>query len=277
MAIIGTGSGCVPLWSLRYVWHDCFILSSPEADFIFDFWRDPAETDAASTGLPPCLRGRDASRPLYVFVSHHHKDHFTRRIFSWQHDCPHIHFIISKDTARFVRHLLRPDSIWKGDRVAPERVSVMTPGDVWTDGYLTVRAFGSTDTGCSYGLECAGKRFFHAGDLNAWIWKDESTPAEVRAAIRDFDAITATIAEAMPQLDLAMFPVDSRIGRDWYEGAARFVRAISVARFIPMHFGLGESAEELARRAEDARCFSRFAAPRGEYIFLDGSSSLAFT
>lgn len=110
---------------------------------------------------------------------------------------------------------------------------------------------------------------FHAGDLNAWVWKDESTPAEVNAAMNAYLECLRPIAEAAPRLDIAMMPVDSRLGRDYWEGAAELVRRIDVAHFFPMHFELADDAATLRRRHADAARFEAYANPdRGEYISL---------
>ena len=56
-----------------------------------------------------------------------------------------------------------------------------------------MRAFRSTDQGVSFLAEAGGTRVFHAGDLNFWHWRAESTPAEVAEARRAFDRAIAEI------------------------------------------------------------------------------------
>lgn len=283
---------------LKYIYHDCFYVETPEADLVFDYWREPISP--ASEELPSFLEGRRNDKPLYVFVSHHHKDHFVKSVFGWQRRFPNIHYILSHDTARFVRHMLNPDSLWKGERVATERVTVMRPGDEWSDGHVSARAFGSTDIGCSYAVEIAGLRLFHAGDLNAWIWLDESTDDEVSKALGDFKAVLRDVqaycaratgfTEPRPAsesgieisesrsglvacrpshgrreaaFDVAMFPVDDRMGREYWTGAKLFLETIPVRRFIPMHFAVLEETEnagaESLRRAQAAFRFDLYA------------------
>lgn len=254
--------------NLTYIWHDCFLLESDEATVLFDYYRDG---DASSPiAEPEFLTALRADKPLYIVVSHHHKDHFTRQIFGWKHIVGEVHYILSRDTEKSIRHLLRPDSMYRGVKPDSEQVTVLRPGESYSDGRLTVRAFGSTDIGNSYMVEIEGNRIFHAGDLNAWIWKDESTPAEVAAAIRDFMKVLETVrGECGERIDLAMFPVDSRIGRDYWEGAARFVRFFDVGVFVPMHFCLAGNAGQMIERVSDARSFSRYANPdRGIYVAL---------
>ena len=263
---------------LTYIWHDCFLYEDKRLAMVFDFWKDPLRmnTDAeASTEshLPVFLKNIDRGKPLYVFVSHHHKDHYVKEIFDWSKDFPCIHYIFSKDTAKFARHIISPTSTYAGTKPSPEAVTILKPGETYSDSLMKVEAFDSTDIGNSYAVETGGETIFHAGDLNAWVWKDESTEEEVNAAIAAFEKILDAIAQKYPVMDIAMFPVDSRIGRDYFTGAAMFVRKIDVRHFFPMHFGLG-TPEEQTKYQLDAAAVERYANPeRGEYICLQAPYS----
>lgn len=260
---------------IKYIWHDCFTVRTPECSVVFDYWKDPVVGEGKpsrfiESGDPSEMLPRDL--PLYVVVSHHHKDHFNREIFRWAALFPNIRYILSRDTMRMCRHVFSPDSVYAGPKVDSSRATVLRPGESFSDGVMKVAAFGSTDIGNSYIVETGGYRLFHAGDLNAWVWADESTSAEVRAAIRDFEAKLEPICRYLVEahdggcVDVAMFPVDSRIGSGYYTGAKIFVRAVDTARFLPMHFGLGDVAEQ-ARYERDALRFSLYANPdRGDYL-----------
>lgn len=251
---------------VTFIWHDCFFVETDKADIVFDFWNDPMADDGEA---PLFIRNRDARKPLFVFVSHHHKDHYTREIFSWTKEASDIHFILSHDTARFTRHLLSPTAVYSGPRPQAEQVTVLKPGEKRDLGIISVEAFGSTDIGNSYFVEIGSQRIFHAGDLNAWIWKDESTEQEVDEAISAFSGIIDSIKERHPELDYAFFPVDSRIGRDFFTGAAIFVHKIRVGRFFPMHFCLGETRKITERYMMDACDFQNYSnREHGEYIGL---------
>lgn len=256
---------------LTYIWHDCFVFENNQLIIVFDFWKDMTSRDDKS---PSFIEMADKAKPIYVIVSHHHKDHFTNRIFDWDSQFNHIHYILSKDVARHVRHLLNPDSLCKGIKPDPSHITVLQPGESFSDSRLRVEAFGSTDIGNSYCVTIGGLTLFHAGDLNAWIWKDESTEEEVNDAIADYNRILTSIAAAHPVIDYAMFLVDSRIGTDYFTGARMFVRAIDVRRFFPMHFGLGDSLEQQTKYRIDAASIDLYANPaRGEYICLQAPYS----
>ncbi len=255
------------MFELTYIHHDCFLMSTPECGVVFDYWFDPVAMDSE---YPEFLTDFPVEKPLYVLVSHFHKDHFNKVIFKWVRLHRNIRFIVSRDVARQIRYLLNPDSTYAGSKVDPEMVTVLSKLECFSDPLLTVQAFGSTDIGNSYAVtfKTSGLKVFHAGDLNCWTWRDESTPEEIRSAEKAFSSELRPIADAYPQFDVVMFPVDSRLGTGYAEGARTFVSTIDCKRFFPMHFTLGESHAELEQRRRDAINFSTYAAPHGEYIAL---------
>lgn len=262
---------------VTYIRHDGFLVETDRVNIVFDYWVD---ADGEDREIPRCLEKVDHAKPLYVLVSHGHKDHFNRKIFSWAERFTNIRYIVSSDVMKRIRHIVSESSVYRGPKVEASKVTMLRPGEAWDDREVVVRAFPSTDIGNSYMVTTDGLRFFHAGDLNAWIWKDESTEQEVRKALGDFRACLHDIKEYLlyigedmglngeAPVDYAFFPVDSRIGRDYFTGAAEFVKEVDVKRFFPMHFALGDE-EEQAQRIEDALRFDLYANElRGEYIPL---------
>lgn len=253
--------------SLRYIHHDCFILDSRDCTVVFDYWKMPG---TSGTTIPALI---DTEKPVYVLVSHFHKDHFNPEIFGWAREIPHIRYIISADTARHARKYFSKTSSYSGKlRTDKSLVTILTPGEEYSDCNIRVNAFGSTDTGNSYLVTFPdGRNAFHAGDLNAWVWRDESTPQEIDEALSAFRKELEPIKRAAPDIDVAMFPVDARIGTGYYEGASIFVREFNVGIFVPMHFCLGETPLQDTRFIEAAADFSLYRNPeRGEYIALTG-------
>lgn len=252
---------------LTYIWHDCFWLQSDSANVVFDFWKDP--TSPSPSEIPAFLKEADKDKPLYVFVSHHHKDHYSKRIFEWHSLFSDIRYIISDDTARHARHILNPGSLYSGPKPSPSAVTVLKPGESFSDRLITIHAFASTDIGNSYAVSLDGMTYFHAGDLNAWIWKDSSTSSGVEESLSDFGKILDSILMKYQSFDFVMFPVDSRIGRDYFTGAKLFVRVFDVRHFFPMHFELGEDAHQIRKFHLDAAKTELYMNPHdGEYICL---------
>ena len=126
--------------------------------------------------------------------------------------------------------------ILKRNRAGKEDAIYLKKEDSYEDHNLWIKAFGSTDSGISFLIEAEGKRLFHAGDLNNWHWKDESTPEEVAEAEKNYLKELDDLVKVTDKLDVAMFPVDPRIGTDFMRGAQQFVDHIKTNIFVPMHF-----------------------------------------
>jgi L-ascorbate metabolism protein UlaG (beta-lactamase superfamily) len=234
---------------LTYIYHSGFAVEDANFSLIFDFFRDTEDV---------FIRRHIATFPgrVYVFVSHWHPDHFNPDVMQWKDQRTDIRYIFSDD-------LLKRRSIdFSG-------VNFLAKGQVWNDDLLQVHAFGSTDTGGSFLVEAGGKRIFHAGDLNNWHWNEESTPEEAQACEDAFLEEIAFMAQAVDRVDVAMFPVDPRLGKDYMRGPEQFVDRIRTGLFVPMHFGSAyEKATAFRAYAERAGC--RFAAwkQKGEQLEL---------
>ena len=201
---------------LIYIYHSGFIIEGKEFAILIDYYRDTPESYVYRHFL---------KRPgrLYILSSHAHPDHFNPEILSWKSERPDIRYILSEDI-RDSQKACFHDAIF------------LKKGEEWNDDLLKIEAFGSTDIGISFLLDVADKRIFHAGDLNNWHWSEESTPQEIRKAEGDFLAEVKYLQQTAPSVDVAMFPVDNRIGKDYMRGAEQFVERIKTAIFVPMHF-----------------------------------------
>lgn len=262
-------------FSITYIYHDCFIIETGEAVFIFDYWKDPL-SGIENRDFPPLLEEINSGKPVYVLVSHHHKDHFSRRIFLWSQRIENIRYIVSRDVYKAVNYLFREDGNYKGFRPDSSRLTVMTAGDIFSDGIVKISAFPSTDIGNSYVVENAGYTFFHAGDLNAWIL-DEYDAEEKQQKKTEYQSIIDTIASRHHGFDAVMFPVDSRIGGDFSWGARVFVNRISCKLFIPMHFELVMEENQKEQRRKDAASFQLYARKDyGDYLQLAQTRSVVY-
>lgn len=208
------------MMELVYIYHSGFALLGEEFTVIIDYYRDSNEKPL--TGI---VHGKLLKRPgrLYVLSSHSHVDHFNPEVLTWRQEHPDIRFIFSKD---ILEHKL----------AKPDDACYLEKGETWSDGMLEVEAFGSTDLGISFLLHLGGKSIFHAGDLNYWHWKEESTSEEVLEAENAYFSELDVISQRTDRIDLVMFPVDPRLGKDYMLGAKRFIDRFHVGTFVPMHF-----------------------------------------
>lgn len=253
-------------------------METDEAVLIFDYWKDPLDQVERHNTFPTFLNEIDKKKHVYVLVSHHHKDHFNRKIFLWERILPQITFIISQDIFQSVNYLFRENGVYKGYKPSLSNVKVLKGGQIYKDSHLNVTAFESTDIGNSYAIEISGYTVFHAGDLNAWLWEEESEEDEIGKAKRDYKGIINHIASQYPYFDLVMFPVDSRQGGKYWWGAKYFVETIDTALFVPMHFELASDNNEKEQRRIDAAAFNLFARQDfGSYLQLASSRSRYIT
>ena len=182
---------------VTYLKHSGFAVHTGARQLLFDYIDGPFE--------------RDPSVPCIALASHVHGDHYDPAI------------------ARLA------DVCVLGEGIEPfPGAHGMKPGDALEIGGASIRAFGSTDCGVSFLVSCDGLNIFHAGDLNFWHWRWESTPEEVGEALRAYEAVLDAL-EGLP-VDLAMFPVDDRMGAGHDEGADMYLRRIRPRVLIPMHW-----------------------------------------
>ena len=213
--------------TVTYFHHSGFTVEVEDTLLVFDYWR--GEHD--DLPLAAQLKNQDFEgfKRVLVFVSHDHEDHFDEVIYTWDYQRLPITYIISDDLP------------------AGKRGKRVKPGDGLRIGDVDIRAYDSTDKGVSFYVTVNGLHIFHAGDLNLWHWREESSLREITQAEKDFYAAMAPI-ERLP-IDIAMFPVDPRMGGMYEAGANYFVMAVKPRLFIPMHWqGRAEVAASFARK-----------------------------
>lgn len=201
---------------LIYIYHSGFVIEGKDFSILIDYYQDTPDKE---------IHEKFLKRPgrLYILASHSHKDHFNPEILSWKHERPDIQYIFSED-------------IRDNGQACYHDAVFLRKGEEWNDDLLKIKAYGSTDIGISFLLDIEDKRIFHAGDLNNWHWEEESTPEEVREAEDNYLRELETLARDTDYVDLALFPVDPRLGKDYTRGARQFIDRIKTRQFAPMHF-----------------------------------------
>lgn len=212
-----------------YHYHSGFSVQVGGTLLIFDYWRAKDGLCRRSAGLR-----RHSSRRLKrftLFISHAHPDHLDPIVYTWESEGLPITYIVSSDMPVGTR----------GKRLAPLQEKELSPD-------ITVKAFQSTDLGVAFLVRAYGMNIFHAGDLNLWHWRQESTLREIEAAENAFyEAIEPIKGE---RIDVCMFPVDPRQGLMYDAGANHFILTMKPRVFIPMHWQeRPEVAIDFARRA----------------------------
>ncbi len=233
---------------ITFLAHSGFLVEWEHFYALFDWWKG---------ALPPLRQ----DKPLLVFVSHSHEDHFDKHIFTLLAEHPDTRYILSHDvrlatrrweklgmTAEIFAHVtsIRADSILPLDALG-------TP--------LTVRTIPSTDAGVAFLLSAEGKLVYHAGDNNWWHWEDEgrqyctNMAANYRRSIaRLADAVRDEHADCgcAPVIDAAMVPLDPRLEDGYDLGISYLLEQIPVGKLFPMHVWEKFDWIERYRRAHPA-------------------------
>ena len=203
------------MMKLTYLFHSGFLLEADGFAVVFDYYREGRAL------LDELLR---RGQPLYVLVSHEHRDHYNPEVLSWYRQNSQVCYLFPGEMEGRRELADLPHAVF------------LSRGESYADERLQVTAFGSTDLGASYEVVIGKCTVFHAGDLNNWHWADESTEAEVREAEEAYRAELDYLARRVTRFDVAMFPVDARLGSDYMRGARQFVERFEVGVFVPMHF-----------------------------------------
>jgi len=215
-----------------YHYHSGFSVQVGGTLLIFDYWE--GENRSLSEVGRINSKFLSAFEKIYVFISHAHPDHLDPVVYMWEKEGLPVTYIVADDMPVGTR----------GKRAKPGQIRRLSE-------HVTVKAFESTDLGVAFLVEAYGVNIFHAGDLNLWHWRQESTLREIEAAEKAFYQAMEPIRSE--RIDVAMFPVDPRQGMMYDAGANHFVLTIKPRVFIPMHWqDRDEVAIDFARRARNS-------------------------
>lgn len=158
-----------------------------------------------------------SDKPLYVFVSHKHQDHYNPEVFEKTKGFKNRTFILAneiKQTPIHVIHMHHDETIHVDD--------------------MTISTLLSTDSGVAFIVEAEDKVIYHAGDLHLWLWEDDSEQ-EAKMMRGSFMAEMKKIKDR--HFDLAFLVLDPRQGDELAcEGLEIFNEWTDTSVIFPMHF-----------------------------------------
>ena len=207
---------------VTYIYHSGFLVELDTMYLLFDYYKGE---------LP---EWKDA-KPLYVFASHAHQDHFNPQIFALTRTHKKVHYILSKDIKLTPRKCEREKItaedlekvIWLK---AAEKELFNLDGLEETE--LCVETFQSTDRGVAFLVQAEGKQIFHAGDLNWWIWeeKDKCYNNNMTARfLRELEKLQGR------EIDVAFLPLDPRQEIYYAKGIEKYREVMKIRHIFPMH------------------------------------------
>ena len=193
-----------------YPGHNGFLVETETHLLLFDYFR----------GDLSVLDDKPADKPLYVFASHAHGDHFNPDIFKLRGGRRDVHYLLSFDI--------------EGRTEACDDISYLEADRTYDiPGLGTVETFLSTDEGVAFLVSTEDAVIYHAGDLHWWDWEGED-PGWLAEQERVFKQETGKLAGK--QIDIAFAVLDDRLEDNYAEGLNRFLAVCRPRYVFPMHF-----------------------------------------
>lgn len=196
--------------NVTYIQHSCFLVETDSCYYLFDYHKG---------SLPE----PDTAKPIFVLSSHAHTDHYNPEIFP----------------------LLKASGMQQISAILSDDISVpvdvttlsVSPGKVYClSDQQTVTTFRSTDQGVAYLIEDGQMLLYHAGDLNDWVWEEETDDYN-RQMTTDYRKQMRLLAQALKgrEIDTAFVALDPRQGKDYDRGLCHFLEHIPAGKVYPMH------------------------------------------
>ena len=212
---------------IDYLGHSGFLVETDDVLMLFDY-------EHGDLGV---LAHKPAEKPLYVFVSHVHGDHFNPAVFTLK--------------GRTVRYILAFDL--KGDARVPQDKDVrFVDADSTYDiaGLGTVETLLSTDEGVAFLVRTKDAVLYHAGDLHWWDW-----PGEDPAWLMDQQTVYRREIERLRgiPIDAAFVVLDDRLEENYAKGLILFLEICRPRYALPMHFWQDRSVIDRFRQLPAAR------------------------
>lgn len=206
---------------ITYIHHSSFFVELDEASLLFDYYE----------GQLPAM---DKEKPLVVFASHVHGDHYSPVIFDLAEEHPKTVYILSSDIKRKNLPdglLSRIYSLKDGEKVTLDLENLCMGKNA--RGQMAIETFKSTDEGVAFWITCGGKEIYHAGDLNNWWWEGESKAWNHNISANYKREIEKMAGRAA---DVAFVPLDPRQEQWFYLGMDQFMEKVNAKAVFPMHF-----------------------------------------
>ena len=194
-----------------YIHHSCFLVETDRFYYLFDYEKGH-------------LPEMNVTKPVYVLSSHGHADHYNAEIFS----------LLASLGMQHIRAVLSDDIEVPADintlQVSPGKEYALGPQQKLT-------TFRSTDMGVAFLIEDQKKLIYHAGDLNDWVWEEESDSYNEQMSI-DYRKQIRLLSEKLNhrEIDVAFVVLDPRQGKDYDRGLCFFLENISAKQVYPMHY-----------------------------------------
>lgn len=201
---------------ITYLSHSGFLIESESAYLLFDYYK----------GEIPVLK---KEKPLAIFVSHSHHDHYNKDIFQLFHQMTHVTYYLSDD----IKTDTLPEHLKNNSSSEREEVIFLGPDEKLSHGGLEIETLLSTDEGVAFQVDLDGQRLFHAGDLHWWHWigdPDSENEERKKKFIHEINKIEGRY------FDAAFLVLDPRQEEAFDWGFDYFMKHTHTKAAFPMHF-----------------------------------------
>lgn len=212
-----------------YIGHSGFLVETERVCMLFDCIAHDAseEVKAYHTGTLPEL---SQDKPIVVFVSHKHQDHYSTGIWELRKQYPAVFYVLGKDislSAGYRKKLGLTDSDMGSVLRAYANQTYELP-----EFDMKIETLKSTDQGVAYYVTVDGYTLYHAGDLHAWYWEGEGK-GYVKQMQNAFEKELQYLKDRVT--DVAFLLLDPRMEENAYIGIDRYLETMKVKHTFPMH------------------------------------------
>jgi L-ascorbate metabolism protein UlaG (beta-lactamase superfamily) len=206
---------------ITYIGHSGFLIEWDTCYWLFDYYKGD-------------IPEMDIKKKIIIFSSHNHGDHFNPEIFKLNDKYNDTLYVLSSDIKMTKEYCQK---IGVTEDILNKIISVKPSNEYEVQdknkNSIILKTLKSTDRGVAFLLQYQEKTIFHAGDLNLWIWKEESK--------QNNNNMTAMFHKQMNILkdipiDIAFAPLDPRQEEWYYLGLEELLNTAKVRYVFPMHF-----------------------------------------
>lgn len=206
---------------ITYIHHSSFSVETDDFTLLFDYYK----------GTLPAFH---PDKPVYVFASHKHHDHFDLSIFNLSGLYPCVTYILSSDIRMNTAYMERKQVPVKArDHIIYMKKNAFLTLEEDTPSSLIIETLASNDAGVAFIIQYGTLRIYHGGDLNWWSWREETDTVN--------DELTGLFIREMHKIegqffDIAFLPLDPRQEDRFSWGFDYFMRSTETRFAFPMHF-----------------------------------------
>ena len=196
---------------ITHIYHSGFLVETGRFYYLFDYEKG---------SLPELEPGK----PVFVLCSHSHADHYNPEIFS----------LLAEMGVQCVRAVLSDDI----EKAPNGDALFVAPGmEYGLEEDVKLITFRSTDLGVAFLLQDQQTLIYHAGDLNDWVWDEESDTYNKQMS-KDYRKQIDLLAKELGrrELDVAFVVLDPRQEKDYHRGMCYFLGNVSAKQVYPMHY-----------------------------------------